>query len=247
MSGQDRCPDEETVALYALDALSPREREGIEAHLGACLACRARLARARAVGDALLVSAPRVEPPPDLEARILAEVRGERLRRGGGRMRWWAAVAAAVLVGANGWQAWRLATAQRQLAKAQALRREAWAEGRLAAELSGGERVRLRGTAAARDASATVRIVRQGNERIVLLTARGLPAVHAPEVYHLWLLHDGRRLSGGTFTVGSGGRGAMAARIPADVAFQAMGVTLEPSAATVRPLGPKVLAAELSS
>lgn len=244
MTGVDPCPDEDTVALYALGALTPPEIARVHEHMRACLSCTTRLAQARSVADALLLSAPDVEPPPALAASILRRARPAR----SGRLRWWLAVAAAVLLAANGWQAWRLVTGGRALARVEAQRDQAWQEGRLAVQLlgRGARRIHLVGTPVARDASAVVRIVRRGDSRVLLLTATGLPALHASQVYHLWLVHHGRRMSGGTFTVGAHGHGALAVKIPAGTVFNALGVTREPSARTREPLGPKVLGATVS-
>lgn len=75
--------------------------------------------------------------------------------------------------------------------------------------------------------------------------AVGLGPLAGDQVYHLWLLKDGQRTSGGTFRVNSDGLGGVATHIPAGVQFDAVGITLEPDARGMTPRGQKVLGANL--
>jgi len=67
----------ESVGAYLLDALPDDEHRGFEAHVAQCEACRGELATLRVAADALPLTAAPVEPPPELKARLMAEVQRE--------------------------------------------------------------------------------------------------------------------------------------------------------------------------
>jgi len=88
-------------APYALDALTPEERELFEQHLATCERCRDELAGLQDAAAALAFSVEGPGPPPELRASILEAARAERpnvvpLRP----RRTYTAVAAAVAVAA---------------------------------------------------------------------------------------------------------------------------------------------------
>jgi anti-sigma-K factor RskA len=68
---------EDTAGAYVLNALPDDERRGFEAHLATCEACRVEVDQLAGAADALPVSAPAMVPPPELKARIMAEVNRE--------------------------------------------------------------------------------------------------------------------------------------------------------------------------
>lgn len=98
----DRSHVVEQLGLYADGMLTAAEAERVDAHLAGCESCRAEWEALRYTLD-LLRSVPGEEPPEDLAASIMAQVRAEA-RRSAGRDRWtWSprwgmAAAAAVLV-----------------------------------------------------------------------------------------------------------------------------------------------------
>ena len=57
------------LSAYLDDALAPSERSGVEAHLGACADCRARLAELRAT--AMLI---RALPEPRPSRRLVPQI-----------------------------------------------------------------------------------------------------------------------------------------------------------------------------
>jgi anti-sigma factor RsiW len=65
-------------APYALDALSPEEREQFEAHLETCERCRAELAGLQDTASSLAFAVEGPAPPPALRASILDAARSER-------------------------------------------------------------------------------------------------------------------------------------------------------------------------
>lgn len=88
---------DELVAMapdIALDALTGAERAAALGHLAGCESCRALVADLAVVADAVLLTAPSVEPPPGFESRVLGRLTATPVSP---RRRWtWVAAAAAV-------------------------------------------------------------------------------------------------------------------------------------------------------
>lgn len=80
----DHDPQRDELAAYLLGALDPSEAAELEKHLATCEECRAALAWFRPAAGILPGSVERVEPPPELRARIMAEVRVEAKSTGSG-------------------------------------------------------------------------------------------------------------------------------------------------------------------
>ena len=66
---------EELSGAYALDAVTPAERQAAEAHLATCAKCTSLLRDLRGVVALLPLSVPQVKPSPTLKDRILAAIR----------------------------------------------------------------------------------------------------------------------------------------------------------------------------
>lgn len=67
----------EELAAYLLGALEPAEAAALERHLERCERCRADLRRLEPAARALPEAVERLEPPPRLRRRLLAEVRDD--------------------------------------------------------------------------------------------------------------------------------------------------------------------------
>src|SRR5438094_669710 len=68
---------EELSGAYALDAVTSAERQAAEAHLAGCAKCTRLFQELHGVVTLLPLSAPQVNPPPALKARIMAAIRQE--------------------------------------------------------------------------------------------------------------------------------------------------------------------------
>ena len=68
---------EELSGAYALEAVTPTEREEARAHLAGCATCTRRLQELRGVVDLLSYSAPQVNPSESLKGRVLDAIRRE--------------------------------------------------------------------------------------------------------------------------------------------------------------------------
>lgn len=115
---------DELVDLYALGALESSEQSMVDEHLEGCERCRALLDESRRMAELLALTPEQIDPPPDLQRRVmarvqqlaLAEQRGSRRRRwgsfaggrfgagGGLRLAAGFALLAALLLGGLAWQ-----------------------------------------------------------------------------------------------------------------------------------------------
>ena len=83
MSGEtEHSPWRADLAAYMLGSLDEDEQRAVEQHLEACQACREELAWLRPAIDLLPESVEQVDPPPELRARLMAEVRSDAVDAG---------------------------------------------------------------------------------------------------------------------------------------------------------------------
>ena len=108
----------ELVAGYALDALTPEEERGFEAHLAGCSRCQEELAGFTTLAASLAFAAPESKPSPRVRGRLLAVAHNDRAQVVPLRPRWAyaavaaAAVAACLALGLGVWGATRPGTQQ---------------------------------------------------------------------------------------------------------------------------------------
>src|SRR5712692_5602253 len=69
---------QELLGAYALDALSPEEREEVGAHLATCTTCAEEVGQLLSVHDQLALAAIEMEPPPGLRTRLINLVELDR-------------------------------------------------------------------------------------------------------------------------------------------------------------------------
>ena len=74
----------EELSAYLLGALEPGEAEALEGHLEGCERCREELRWLAPARDALPETVARMQPPPELRERLLAEVREDARRAAAG-------------------------------------------------------------------------------------------------------------------------------------------------------------------
>jgi anti-sigma-K factor RskA len=74
------------------------------------------------------------------------------------------------------------------------------------------------------------------------LVVDNLPVLDKNHAYQLWLIKDGQRTSGGVFSVGPDGYGALWVTAPKPLLdYPNFGVTIEPAGGSPGPTGEKVL------
>jgi anti-sigma-K factor RskA len=197
MYGNQNHPDPDTLAAYALDALSADEVVELGAHLTSCAHCQGEVSSLRAVANLLPQALPLAEPPADLRARILQRARGEQAVANMS-----GPVAAPARRGVRAWFP-RLAPLLALLLLVLAFvagQRWAAAPGNDLAGAPGTQIARLSG-----QGSGTLAVnPEQGRVR---LAVSDLPPLPEDQVYQLWLLGTDAPISAGTFTVDASGRG----------------------------------------
>jgi hypothetical protein len=220
----------EFLPAYALDCLDPEEKEMVANHLAGCESCQAELRTYMSVVGQLPLAAPEHIPPSDLKQKILdqALLPDERLRpaqplQPSGVMVWlgnvlrplthpvWGAVSLLLIL--------LLAVGNFiQYQQVQHLRSIAMPQFSM---------VRLSGTQAAPAASGMLVISSDGD--FGTLVVDGMPPLGNDQQYTLWLMQNGKRISGGTFMVLKDGYGALVVNSPQNLSlYDHFGVTIEP-------------------
>ena len=232
------------LPAYALGCLDDEEARIVDAHLAACDECRGELRTYQTTCSELVHAAPPAAPPPALRIHVMAAARRSRstrpvapstslLERIAGFLRlpapaWGAAglVLVTLLIVSNVWW-WQRSAPQS------------------AVTLDGGMRaIAMAGVGTASEASGTLVISADGEYGTLVVD--GLPPLEPDHQYQLWLIRDGRRTSGGVFSVDPEGYGALIVAAPDPLSsYPAFGVTIEPAGGSPAPTGDKVLGGTL--
>ena len=185
MSEHDRWVD--AAGAYVLEAMPEDEREAFERHLDDCTVCREEVAELLPAAHALPMASPQMTPPPELKARIMAEVEREAalLAQAGEPAD---RPAAAPRRRRQWFTGWRLAPVAAALLLAgvlagTALDRDPSGAGEPAARTVAVTVDRDR----APDGSAELRV--SGGE--AMLVGRGMPAPPEGRVYQVWVMPKG--------------------------------------------------------
>ena len=189
----------ELSAAYALDALTPEEREEFERHLEDCPECRDEVASFRDVAGSLALAADGPTPSPELRDRILAAARAEeqtvapfepRRRRAAPFLAAATAVAAAAAIALGIWAIslhGRLSDTRDALAAQE------------------------EGASVRADPNATTVAMQQGSGRVVVgsdgaavLVLDDLAEVPSGKTYQAWVVTGKTPISAGTFAARGG-------------------------------------------
>lgn len=201
---------EELSGAFALEAVTPQERQEAEAHLAECLRCTKLYHELRAVVELLPLSVPQINPSVSLEERLFTAIREEgrtgadrsgtstgqgRQQRQAGRrparrqrlaMPLVAAAAVLFFVLSGLLSAWNLSL-QHQLAAAQ----------QFAPQI-----VAVQGSGA--DQGASGELVYYPQQGITVLIVHNLPQLQGSRVYQGWLLRGKQPTSIGLLNVQDG-------------------------------------------
>jgi anti-sigma-K factor RskA len=239
---------EELSGAYALDAVTPAEREAARAHLAGCAKCTRLLQELRAVVDLLPYSVTQVNPSESLKGRVLESIRNEdrtastqpMQRSSRGRWRWStqllaiAAVVALLLFG--GMIAWNVSLQHQN----------AFLESQVTSLQHHAALVyAMRGNSFAQGASGKVIYLPEQN--ITLLVIQGLPQLQGTQVYQGWLIHGNQPMSIGLLRMENG---VASVTYPGNIAgYEVVAVSREPGplASKNAPAGPVIVAGELTS
>jgi anti-sigma-K factor RskA len=224
----------ELVAPYLLGALDPAEREELEAHLEECKRCRHELDLLRVGVEALPVSVPQHDPPPELRERVMSVVRRE-----------------AELLAAAGPEA------DRPAAGAPSGDRPRWWRPRLAAPLAAAAAVAMLAlvmlagddarTIDAGQAPSGSQVRMLVHDEHATLVAEDLPAPPRGRVYQVWLKRPHRDPEPTRALFRPGDAGTASVDLPVSVdGLEAVLVTHEPLGGSAAPTRDPVIAIEPS-
>jgi anti-sigma-K factor RskA len=216
---------EDLLGPYLLGGLTVEEERELGRHLEECSRCRNEMDSVRQTHSFLRQLAAS-EPPTELKARVLAQVRSEISARSGGGWWFWGSAAAALLV---------VAVVGIGLLQV----------------LTGGSStgVPLTATALAREAGGEVQVEEAGRNFRVDLEVWGMPELKEGEYYEMWYYaEDGGRISCGTFRVGPEGRTSVNLSAPATAGdYPEIEITREPDDGNPEASGEEVLEGRLRS
>jgi hypothetical protein len=220
------------LALGALDAY---EAQSITEHLLNCAACRRDLDRFSDVVDSIGFTASPVSPPPDLRDRVLGSLDPTPSNVVILSRRWLAVAATIVALLLAGNVALLLT---RPAGGQQTPATTARTASSLTPDLAWFDLAATNPEAK----SAYGILCAQKNGNVAWLMAEDLPALPSGKVYQAWLTIGDQRVSAGTFTVDSLGRGFLTIRLARPIQnYSVLGVTEEPFGGSTIPSGDRYL------
>jgi anti-sigma-K factor RskA len=234
------------LPAYALDCLEAGEHDQVRLHLETCTHCQAELRTYQGVVTQLASAVPQRSPPRLLRQRIIDQVSQKAVspavKREQAKPAWWTRLAQAFLPStpALGWVTGLviLILAVGNLVLWQKLSQT---QSSLGQDFRTAE---LIGTANAPGAGGILIISADG--RFGTLLADGMPAINENQVFQLWLIKDGKRTSGGIFTVRANGYGSLLIKAGNSLlGYTACDITIEPAGGSPEPTGAKVLGGNL--
>lgn len=262
----DRCDAiRDLIPDYAFGLTDAEQTRLVEAHLPLCAEAAAQLAEFRQLQDAMRAEVAQIEPPPALEAKLMAAIaapdrehpaRPHSLPAAVPPRRrlpyaWLAAAAAIIaLVLTNGYWLTRVNDLAQQNAAltAQTVSNNPSTDtpAFVLTSTSGLRWVRLPPAEEAADTSAF--LMWNAESKIGLLYAHGFPELAVGKTYQLWLTRGETRTSVGTFRVDEEGKGAMLfmSDEPIDQ-FTWARITDEPENGSPQPTGPIVVIGKLAT
>jgi anti-sigma-K factor RskA len=262
------------IPAYALGILEEEERRALEAHLPDCPECQAELRAFQAVSAQLSMAVPVREPPARLKQAILQQVHQQQAQspRPAQAPRQAASPAPAFAAGQAAQTGARKAQGTRQPGFSgwlnqllTPLARPAFvlvgmlvAAVLLVSNLLMWQRLNhveteYNSQPVVVDLTATKYAPNAGGVLVLrplahegTLIADGLPELPKDKQYQLWLIQDGKRTSGGVFSVQAEGYGVLVVKSSRPMAdYQSFGITIEPYGGSPGPTGDKVLGGKL--
>ena len=229
---------QEALPGFALGCLEGDEADRVAAHLAACKSCRRLLRDYEQTVDLLALGVPQVEPPDSLKDRLMHRIdkrpsirltpRPSRTRPLSSIFHWFSpALAMASLI---------------IIISLSSLNVIQWRQSReINNQLSAPLKIfKMRGTKIAPHADGTF-VIGQNSLHGVLV-ASDLPAISSTQQFQLWLIRNGEKDSGGTFTTTPLGYGVMKVSAPRPLPYyQSASVTIEPSGGSPTPTGPEMM------
>ena len=230
----------EWLPAYALSILTPEETSRVTEHLATCPACRAELRAYQSTADELPLALAQAAPRPELKDHLMREIRSRKAK-------------SALTTHLTIWQ--QLAAFLRRSAPAWAMalivvlalgNLFAW---RRLSNLSGRNVIPMRVVAlvSTKDSPQAIgTLVMNPSGEYGSLVVDQLAELDTGHQYQIWLIRDGRRISGGVFSVNPDGYASLELYAPLPlIQYQSIGITIEPAGGSPSPTGDKVLGGDL--
>lgn len=229
------------IPAYALSCLDEDESVMVAEHLEGCQECQAELRAYQAIVDQLPLAVPQSEPSSQVKQVLLKRVeqaypvdkqpsawdRLTNVIKSATPVWGLASLAVVVILLVSNVALWRQVNRLQSNPGATALRV-----------------VNLDGTQFS--PGATGMIVMSRNGEYGTLVVDHLSALSPEQQYQLWLIRDGKRTSGGVFSVSPEGYASLVIASPRPLDdYGAFGVTIEPAGGSPVPTGEKVLGGNL--
>jgi anti-sigma-K factor RskA len=231
------------LPAYALGSLDDEEELQVSEHLATCEICRAELQAFDQVVQELPLAMAQSNPPNDIKDKVLAHVRKDEVSlqtTPGGK--WWARLTQAMRGNAPAWGMVSLILIlvlglSNLFLWARLNEIERVAQNTLIS-------IPMQGTDVMPQAMGMIVVSRDGEHGTLVVD--GLLVLDEISQYQLWLIRDGQRTSGGTFSVDEEGYGNLWVSSPDPLlSYSAFGVTVEPAGGSPGPTGDKVLGGEI--
>jgi hypothetical protein len=251
MNGPAHHDDEylDLCAAHALGSLDPSDSARLQDHLeGGCGVCRAELEAHRATVESLGRSLPPLEPPPELEARVMDRVapadlsaRRKPSAAAGAAGRWAMRVAALVVLGFVSWKAFDSGREVARLsARNDSLQEEITRLSRPEVEAYHLAATEHRPEAKGHAYRDSHRTPDPADDELILHVTDLEPAGEADD-YHAWLVAGGETHDLGSLLPGEPGEHYASIAMPIVREPFRIQVTLEHSREVLRPSGPVIL------
>ena len=234
---------------YALGILDEMETSRVSMHISDCDVCREKLQVYTETGSLLAEAVSKPMPAPDLKDKVInrvsmASLQNEKskqvklepgftqilanfFRRPAGAALGFLALLAILILSISTFSLWQQVNQLQQQLPAKNM-----------------QIVQLTGTTNAPEAAGYVMVFK--DEPYGSLAVTHAPQLKAGQQYQIWLIEDGKRTSGGVFSVNSDGYGVL--EVVADRAldsFDSFGITVEPEGGSLQPTGEKILGGNL--
>jgi anti-sigma-K factor RskA len=223
------------IPAYVLEALNPEDHRKVEDHLSRCGTCRQEMLSYSILVQTFPEISPQHIPPVGLRASIMQKASHSHQKQSSSFkeriVRWLQPIASPVWGGVSLLLIVMLGVSNLLLFQQTKQMVQQQTEFKL---------VQMTGEISAANASGVIVISGDGNFGTLIVD--GLPILDSAKQYQLWLIKDGKRTSGGVFTVLDNSYGVLVVNSPQSLSvYNAFGVTIEPAGGSPAPTGTKVL------
>ena len=230
------------LADYLLNALGEEQTFQVAKHLEACDACRVEMLAYQQILSDLPLALATADPPGEMKVRLLRQIEtGNQTAPPVDKPSRFQPLVNRIKNSAPTWGLASLALVVILMISNVFLWRQAKQTGQ--PDQSTMKVIQIEGTENAPEAVGTIVLSTTG-EYGTLVVDR-LPTLNPNQQYQLWLILDGRRTSGGVFSVSDEGYFSLPILSPLPLnSYQAFGITIEPTGGSPQPTGKKVMGSQ---